>query len=140
MTPTLTREPPPVAAGTLRLPEVIAAVLGLVVLLAATTLAGGPRHVARLSVENPSVHRVTIELAGESGGVVPLGAVDREKERTFADVPDFGDRWTFRFSGGGLDGGALVVDRDDLEAGDWHVRVPADVADRLAAAGLPPGP
>jgi hypothetical protein len=44
----------------------------------------------------------------------------------------------FRFRYAGVDGGEVVVSRNDLEGSRWRVRVPEEVGTRLTQAGLGP--
>jgi hypothetical protein len=141
MSPTLTRTPPPVAATAPRARDlVLAALLGLPLLVLVSMAARDPDRVPALTVENGSPYRVTVTVSGPSGGAVVLGAVDREHESTFTGVLDAGREWVVRFRSAGVDAGTVVVDRADLEAADWRVRVPEDVAARLAPAGVTEAP
>ncbi|MFN2504702.1 MAG: hypothetical protein ABR540_10855 [Acidimicrobiales bacterium] len=99
----------------------------------------GPSFVPRLTIDNPTVYQLEVEL-GRPGhdAVVGLGPIRRESTRHFEEVGDQGDRCVFRFSYGGQPGGELVVSRAQLEEARWRIVVPTQVGDRLRDAGLPP--
>lgn len=99
----------------------------------------GPSFVPRLTIDNPTVYQLEVEV-GRPGqdAVVGLGPIRRESTRRFEEVGDQGDRWVFRFSYGGRDAGDLVSTRAQLEQAQWRIVVPQEVGDRLRDAGLPP--
>ncbi|MGH8972511.1 MAG: hypothetical protein ACRD0C_04840 [Acidimicrobiia bacterium] len=93
----------------------------------------------RLTVENPGTHNVEVDVGdAERDRWLGLGTATRKASRTFESVIDQGDIWVFRFRYGGVDGGEVVVSRDDLEGNGWRVRVPEQVGTRLTQAGLGP--
>lgn len=101
--------------------------------------ASGPERVAKLTVTNPTPYKVNVEVAAPGEDLwLDLGAVDREGARTVEELPDVDDRWVFRFSSAGVDGGRLEVARTELRDAGWRLTVPAVVAERLGAAGLTP--
>lgn len=118
---------------------VVATALGL--LFIAQRLTPSKSFVARLTVVNPTPYHLEVDVRGtdEAPGVA-LGPVGRELSREFHDVIDQGRQWTFVFKSGGSDGGQLQVLREQLERDRWRVTVPPDVAQRLAAAGVPQSP
>lgn len=141
MSPTLTRTPPPVAATAPRARDlVLAALLGLPLLVFVSLAARDPDRVPAFTVDNGSAYRVTVSVSGASGGTVVLGAVDREDESTFAGVLDPGEQWVVRFRSAGVDAGSVTLDRAALESAGWRVSVPEDVAARLAPAGVTEAP
>ena len=141
MTPTTTR---PVPARTRVRPAwVVAAVVGAVALVAVLAAVApalrSESPVARLSIDNPTVYSVNVEVSGGGkGDWLDLGAVPREGSKTVEQVTDQGGRWTFRFSYGGVDAGEVTVARADLAAGGWKLAVPDTVGARLRVAGLSP--
>jgi hypothetical protein len=140
MTPTATRPLP--SLDRLRPRRVLVAVLA-VVAVAVLAIAVAPwfrteSPVARLTIDNPTVYQVNVEVSGDGGGWLDLGAVDRQGSKTAEEVTDQGARWVFRFSYGGVDAGEVAVARTDLAAAGWHVTVPDTVGQRLRDAGLAP--
>jgi len=100
---------------------------------------GTPGFVDQVTIENPDVHDVEVDVGdADRKRWVGLGTATREASRTFESVIDPGDTWVFRFRYGGVDGGEVVVSRNDLESNRWRVRVPAEVGARLTQAGLRP--
>jgi hypothetical protein len=98
-----------------------------------------PGFVDQVTIENPDVHDVEVDVGdADRKRWLGLGTAAREASRTFESVIDPGDTWVFRFRYGGVDGGEVVVSRDDLESNGWRVRVPAEVGARLTQAGLGP--
>lgn len=141
MTPTTTRPVP--ARARVRSTRLLAAVLGALALVAVlVALAPAFRSespVARVTIENPTVYTVNVEVSGHGDGDwLDLGAIGREGAKTVEQVTDQGDRWTFRFSYGGVDGGQVTLARADLAAAGWRLTVPETVGQRLHDAGLSP--
>lgn len=121
--------------------------LGLVVALAlaaalVTALASNlrsPSDVAALTVDNPTVYQVNVDVSPSGDGDwLDLGSVGRERTKTIEQIGDQGTRWVFRFSYGGVDAGRVTLSRTELAAAHWTVRVPTEVGERLRAAGLQP--
>jgi hypothetical protein len=140
MTPTATRPLP--SLDRLRPRRLLVAVLA-VAAVAAVAIAVAPwfrteSPVARLTIDNPTVYQVNVEVSGSDGGWLDLGAVERQGSKTVEEVTDQGSRWLFRFSYGGVGGGEVALARSDLAAGGWHVTIPATVGQRLHDAGLAP--
>jgi hypothetical protein len=120
--------------------------VGIAALLVAGALFGlvqrlvpSKSFVDRVTVINPTPYELNVEAggAGEETGVL-LGTVPREQTKSFEDVLDQGEVWTFRFSAADRPGGEITVTRDDLARGQWKLTVPGAVADRLGAAGAAP--
>ena len=98
-----------------------------------------PSFVRRVTVVNPHVYKVNVEVKGvESTGWTELGTVRRETDKAIEEVADQGSLWLFRFSYGGEQGGEIAVSRAALEASGWRVTVPAEVGERFRQAGLQP--
>jgi hypothetical protein len=98
-----------------------------------------PGFIDRVTIENPDVHNLEVEVGDAARDRwLGLGTATREGSRTFQSVIDQGDTWVFRFRYGGVDGGEVVMSREDLQANRWHVRVPEKVGVRLTQAGLEP--
>jgi hypothetical protein len=98
-----------------------------------------PGFLDRVTIENPDVHNLEIEVGdADRDRWLGLGTATREASRTFQSVIDQGDTWVFHFRYGGVDGGEVVVSRDDLRGSRWRVRVPEEVGARLTQAGLGP--
>lgn len=98
-----------------------------------------PSFVRELTVVNPLVYKIDIEVKGpDHTGWTDLGTIRRETTKTIEEVVDQGSHWVFRFSYGGEVGGEMTTDRSGLEATGWRITVPADVGERLRQAGLKP--
>lgn len=137
MSPVLIRPRPatPVAIGPMAL---VALAVAFLVVAAVRLTAGGPSFVPDLTVVNPTVYKLNVEVQGDGRTPLDLGTIRREQTSTFEEVVDQGARWVFRFSYGGVPGGELSVTRAQLEADRWRVTIPGDVGNRLGAAGLQP--
>lgn len=139
MSPVLTR--PRSSQALPALTGVVAwAILVLIpVFLAARLTAGEPSFVPEVTIENPLVYKVNVDVkAPGDDGWSDLGTVRRETTKTIEEVVDQGRTWTFRFTYGGELGGEVTVDRPQLRADGWRVTVPPDVGDRLRQAGMRP--
>ncbi len=98
---------------------------------------GEPTSFRRLTVHNPTAYLINVDVTGgERDGWLDVGAFPRERNRTVEELADQGGLWVFRFSYGGVEGGELVVRRDQLVRDGWKVTVPTEVSERLRAAGL----
>lgn len=130
---------PPRGPRSIALAVLIAVVAGAVALLViATLLRPGPSRVD-LTVENPSVYAVNVQVRPAAGGSIhQLGSISPGASRTFDSVIDVGDRWLFEFSYGGVDAGTLELLRD--EVGSGPIVLPASIEATLRDAGLPPSP
>ena len=116
----------------------VAAAVGLTSLVG---LSSGPKTVARITFENPTLYALDIEVSpGTAGGWTSAGSVRQKSTAVVAEVIDQGDIWVFRFDSQGASGGELRLTRAELEASGWRVSIPAEVGARLAAAGAPPNP
>jgi hypothetical protein len=93
-----------------------------------------PTFIARVTVENPGPMVVDVDVRpSPHGASLSLASVPADSAASTYDVIDQGDQWVFRFSSGGIDGGALHVSRTKLAADGWRVVVPRDVIARLQA-------
>jgi hypothetical protein len=98
-----------------------------------------PGFIDQVTIDNTDVHNVEIDVGdADRDRWLGLGTATREASRTFQSVIDQDDTWVFRFRYGGVDGGQVVMSRDDLQSNRWHVRVPEEVGARLTQAGLGP--
>ncbi|HEY6533893.1 MAG TPA: hypothetical protein VIY72_16410 [Acidimicrobiales bacterium] len=117
-----------------------AIVIGLVVvvLLVVTALAVRPIDTVSVTVDNPTDWRAEVSVrSASSSSWTGLGAVDRESEVQFLEVPDQGASWVVRFSYAGQSE-EIEVDRAALRDGGWKVDVPDALAEALADEGVPP--
>lgn len=140
MTPILTRPrpAPPRSRGDVAA-AVVAAVAGIALLLLVMPSLRLPSYVDAVSVSNPHVWHVEIDVGRPDGSRwIGLGRVGREKTQTFQSVIDPGDEWMFRFAYGGIGRGDVVVSRAELERAGWKLTVPEEFAERMRAAGVSP--
>ncbi len=141
MTPALTRRPRPAPTrnigGNLLIGTSVALVSVVALIMAPAMRL--PRFVDRLTISNPTVYGLEVEVRGEgSSGWLDVGPVGRESTRSTFELVDPGETWVFRFSHGGQEVGGMAIRRDQLKAREWRLTVPQEVGDRLAAAGLGP--
>lgn len=116
-------------------------VLALAAIVPATRLLDLPPFIERITVMNPTVYDIGIEVTGrDRDGWVAVGTARRESTSVFEAILDQGDVWIFRFSAQGRDGGELRVPRHQLEADAWTVAIPEEVGRKLAEQGAPPPP
>ncbi len=135
LTPPRPRSPRPASVAVVL---VGVAVTVAAVLVAARLTTDESTLVRRLTVENPTPYLLNVEVSGaDRGSWVDLGSFGKQSSRTVEEVVDQGRQWVFRFSYGGVEGGELVVGRDQLVRDGWRITVPAEVTERLRAAGLP---
>jgi hypothetical protein len=122
-------------------PGIAVTVVLVLVLAALYQVLPGPRHVAAITFDNPTVYAITIESSNGGGdGWVTVGTARADTTTVSHEVIDEGGTWAFRFTGQGLPAGGEVVSRADLEEAGWLYTIPAEVGDRLAAMGAPPTP
>jgi hypothetical protein len=115
------------------------AVLLIVAMVTIGRSANGPDFVDHLTIVDGTAYTVDVDVAGARGdGWVGVGTVGAGRTARFEEVVDQGPTWLIRFSYADVDGGEVRVTRAQLERDGWRVTVPADVATRLAAAGLAP--
>lgn len=138
MSPVLTRRPAPARSAGTVLALVFAVAAGLAAEAMALRAIRSPSFVRQVTVDNPTVYNLEVDVSDGRRGWVGLGAIAREETQTFLEVIDHGDTWVFRFAYAGVDGGQVTVRREELARSRWRVRVPDEVQARLAAAGLEP--
>jgi hypothetical protein len=98
---------------------------------------GEPTSFSHLTVHNPTPYIINVDVTGaERDGWLGVGSFRRERTRTVEELADQGRQWVFRFSYGGVEGGELVLGREQLARDGWKVTVPAQVTERLRVAGL----
>lgn len=139
MTPVATRPrsstPPTVLAGLALVAVATVGVLFVVLRLSSDE----PSFVGRVTIVNPHVYKVNVEVKGPEGARwTELGTVRRETDKAIEEVADQGSLWVFRFSYGGEQGGEIAVSRTALETSGWRVTVPPEVGERFRQAGLQP--
>jgi hypothetical protein len=116
-----------------------AALVVIPVLLVGRLIAAEPSFVSEVTVVNPLVYKVNVDVRGPvDDGWSGLGTVRRETTKTVEQVVDQGATWTFRVTYGGEVGGEVTVGRAQLEAVGWRVTIPPEVGERLRQAGLMP--
>ena len=144
MSPVLTR-PRPRSERTL-VPRdvvliVVAAVLGITVVLGTYAAVRGPDLVERVRVVNETPYLLDVEVRGGAGdGWLRLGPVSPGESHDFASVVDQGERWVFHVTDGPYDGREFSMTRADLERARWQVTIPRVVQSRLEAGGAVPHP
>lgn len=138
MSAVLTQPRRPGSPATSGLMDAVLLGLALLAMVGLTTPAlRGARHVDQVTVDNPGAWAVSVALLDADGRPrLYLGPVGAASERTFDQVLDQGDEWVFRFSYAGVEAEAHRAGRQ-LEADQWRVTVPAEMAERLRAAGAP---
>jgi hypothetical protein len=94
-----------------------------------------PVHERSLTITNPSVYALDVDVAGTDTGWVSVATVDRESTTTVSQVFDQGDTWRVRFSGQARDAGTITMSQSDLQRQNWTITVPTDITDHLAATG-----
>ena len=124
-----------------QLTSVVVVLIGVAVVMAvalpmARLAVGEPTSFRRLTVHNPTPYMINVEVRGADDGWLDLGSFRREANRMVEELADQGRQWIFRFSYGGVEGGELVLSRDQLAREGWKVTVPTEVSERLRAAGL----
>lgn len=144
MSPVLTRPRPQAAPARLGREFAMFVVGGLVALaliVAVLAAVEGPTFVDRVSIRNSTPYALDVDVTGaQRDGWLPLGPVSPGGRLDLSDVVDNGDRWVVRVSSAGIDGGEVVVSRQELERSGWLITIPDDVSARLAANGVSPPP
>ncbi len=139
MSPTLARPriaPPKNVGGSLMVSAGVAAV----VVVAAALLPGMrlPTFVRRVTVTNATPYGIEVEVTNpQRDGWIDLGGFPPSATRPVYQVIDQGANWVFRFTHGPDDVGQIAMSRAELKRTNWRVTIPAELGDRLAAAGRP---
>jgi hypothetical protein len=111
----------------------------LMVGLLIAACSGAPQTVGRIEIVNSTEYDLAVEVSGpDQQGWLPLSIVEPRSNVTVREVIDQGERWSFRFRRFGETVGEISMSRDQLQATDWRVEVPVEVAERLADMGTPP--
>jgi hypothetical protein len=120
----------------------LVALFAVIALFLVSNLAGSPaKTVARVTFVNTTAYDIDVNVSGAgSGGTLALGTARANRTTDVQDVVDQGRSWVLHFGAQGVDGGAVRMDRADLERASWRVTIPAGVAQRLAGAGLQASP
>jgi hypothetical protein len=129
-----TTETRPRGARPLALTWVIPAVFALaaVLLVVSLTLGMPGRETLRFDNRTDVAVRVVASDDGRNGWL-PVGTVDAGSRARVTEVIDQGDVWRFRYEVGPDRIAEVRRTRDQLEAADWTVVIPADAADALSA-------
>jgi hypothetical protein len=118
-------------------PAVMVGVLLVVALVLASFAMRTPDMVS-LTVDNPLQWRTEVSVRpADSTSWTGIGAVAREGELEFLQLPDQGSEWVVRFSYAGSSE-EVVVTRDELEAQDWTIQAPESLGTLLDEAGVAP--
>lgn len=99
-----------------------------------------PSSVDRITVTNPAVYDIRIEVTGNDDGWMAVGMAGRDATSTFDEIMDQGEVWIFRFSAQGEEGGLLRVSRQQLEGDGWRLAIPETVGRTLGERGAPAPP
>jgi hypothetical protein len=116
------------------------AALALVGLVSVSAFDRPLTFVDHIEIVNPTVFQVEVDVRSARArdttgdGWMALGGIRRESRRTLDEILDQGERWTFRFSYGGVVAGEVTLGRAQIET----VTIPGEVAARLAEAGFAP--
>jgi hypothetical protein len=100
---------------------------------------GAPPTVERIEIVNPTDYDVAVDVSGpDRQGWLPLSVAEHRSSVTVSEVIDQGERWSFRFRHFGEAVGEISLSRDQLEANEWLVEIPAEVGERLRDLGRQP--
>lgn len=111
----------------------------LITLLWLAACSGPPPRVDRITIVNPTMYDLDVDVAGsERGGWLPVAIVEARSEDVTEEVIDQGEAWVFRFLHWGDPVGELFLTKGDLVGDDWRVEVPEEVEERLQQLGRPP--
>jgi hypothetical protein len=116
-------------------PAVLVALV-LAVLLSLTALTLRTPDTVSLTIRNPLAWRAEVAVrSSDASGWTGLGAVARDSELEFLQLPDQGSDWIVRYSYAGQTE-EVEVTRQQLEADGWVLQVPPGLGERLQAAGV----
>jgi len=100
-----------------------------------------PGRVPALTIDNPTAYDVRVDVRGE--GTDAWTVLTSARQHCAASVEssiDHGDQWVFRLRAQGRASAEIAVSRSELERSNWHVAVPATVAQEWEEAGVPHPP
>jgi hypothetical protein len=123
-----------------RAPVIPAVMVGvfLVVALVLASFAMRTPDMVSLRVDNPLQWRTEVSVrSADSTSWTGVGAVARDGELEFLQLPDQGSEWVVRFSYAGASE-EVTVTRDELEAQDWTIQAPESLGAQLDDAGIAP--
>jgi len=108
--------------------------LGAVVAVALTIWAvRGPQRAPDVVLENDTAYDLTVTVSDVARQHwTDFALVGAHSQVTVRNPVDEGAQWILNFGAGG----DYPIDRAALRDAGWHIRVPAAVGDRLAAAGI----
>ena len=112
---------------------VLVTAVGLLVLLRAA-LGGVPDH-RTVHLDNQTALQLTVDVMDASGSTVALGTAQPRSATTVTEAVDVGQRWTFVATYGGREVLRETLDRDQLAARGWTLRIPAEATAELEKAG-----
>lgn len=118
----------------------VGAGVAAVVVAAAVLLPGMrlPTFVRRVTVTNATAYGIEVEVTNpQRDGWLDLGGFSPMSTRAVHQIVDQGANWVFRFTYGGDDVGQTAMSRAELKRTNWRVTIPAELGERLAAAGRP---
>lgn len=119
--------------------QVIAAALASLVIT--SVIWHSPGRVSSITFRNPTEYELLVSAGrADSVATTPLVLVKPGTTRQVNDVIDMGDQWVLQFRAQGHDAGEVVLRRDELQATDWFVTVPARIGQALHDQGVPRPP
>jgi hypothetical protein len=129
-----TTETRPRGARRLTFTWVLPAVLAIaaILLVVGLTVGAPGREALRFDNRTDVAVRVTASDDGRNGWL-PVATVDGRGRSRVDEVLDQGDVWRFRYEVGPDRIAEVRRTRDQLEAADWTVVIPADAADALSS-------
>ena len=118
-----------------RLVDVTAAALFAVVVTA--FVVQSPSRAPDVTIDNPTPYDLTVKVSDRSSDDwMGFALVDAQSQTVVGAPIDQGSEWILDFG----DGREYPIKRSVLRDAGWRLRVPDEVADRLAAAGVAPSP
>ena len=96
-----------------------------------------PPRAPDVTIDNETPYDLTIKVSDAAGeDWMAFAVVDAQSQHIVRAPLDQGSVWTFSYGAGG----EYSISRSSLQDAGWHIRVPANVPERLAAAGIAPSP
>jgi hypothetical protein len=106
-------------------------------LLAVTMLIPSPHFVHRITFDNRTPYHLDVAVTdARHDGWMGIGTAERGQRTDLDEIFDVGDVWVFRYSAQGHDSRTFKVTRSELEAQDWRVQVPDEVATDFGTSGV----